>query len=185
MSFLGLGDLGRPPFFTLARASMSDVSCGSSRNSLALTTCASTRPRSDFKVRRKALFFAVIGLSHAENMACSAPRDVTEHHHASLEVAVADYAGFAVVRSRVFDLHRDTGKNNCGVGEVQAPTRSAKALARLAGSQVIRTSYCSYRNHIGQTRSRLSPRIPVRPIHESLAGREQPVDAGQKAQSPH
>ncbi len=37
MSFLGLSERGRPPFFTLARASMSDVSCGSSRYSLALT----------------------------------------------------------------------------------------------------------------------------------------------------
>src|SRR5712691_4791809 len=98
MSFLGLSERGRPPFLTLARASMSDVSCGSSRYSLALTTFASTRARSDFKVRREAFLFAAIGFPHAENVATRTPRDVTTHDHACLETAVTDDAGFARAR---------------------------------------------------------------------------------------
>lgn len=94
MSFLGFGERGRPPLFTLARANMSDVSCGSSRNSAAPTACASTRARSDFKVRREAFLFAVIGFSHAENAASGA---------------------------LLFELDRYAGKDALGVGEVQAP----------------------------------------------------------------
>jgi hypothetical protein len=84
MSFLGFRERGRPPFFTLARASISEVSCGSSRYSRAPTTCASTRARSDLKVWREAFFFTVIGFSHAENVAGRAALDVSNNDQASL-----------------------------------------------------------------------------------------------------
>jgi hypothetical protein len=148
ISFLGFSERGRPPFFTLARASVSDVSSGSSRYSLALTTCASTRARSDFKVRREAFLFAAIGFPHAENVATLAPRDVTNHDHASLEMPVTDNASLAIVLARVFNLHRNAGKNDCGISKSRP--RSAKVLARLAGSQVIRMGYRSYKNMVGQ-----------------------------------
>src|SRR5271170_3650208 len=106
MSFLGLSERGRPPFFTLARASMSDVSCGSSRYSLALITWASTRARSDFKVRREAF----------------------------LEMVVTDDAGFAIVFARVLNLHSNAGKDNRGVCEIEAPFRQGlSALGRIEG----------------------------------------------------
>src|SRR4029077_8813932 len=103
MSFLGLSERGRPPFFTLARASMSAVSCGSSRYSLALTTCASTRARSDFKVRREAFLFAAIGFPHAENAATVPAWSVTNHHHASFEMPVTNDASLGIVLTRVFN----------------------------------------------------------------------------------
>ena len=59
---LGLVDTGRPAFFTTARASIWSVSSGSSRYSWAFVTCASTRLRFDFKVRRGALLFTGFGL---------------------------------------------------------------------------------------------------------------------------
>ena len=155
MSFLGLSERGRPPFFTLARASMSDVSCGSSRYSLALTTWASTRARSDFKVRREAFLFAGIGLPHAENVATRTPWDVTNDDQASLEMAVTDDAGFAIVFARVLNLHSNAGKDNLGVCEIEP--RSAKVLARLAGSKVRRIGYCSYNN------------LPAQPPCESVS----------------
>ena len=134
MSFLGLSERGRPPFFTWARASMSEVSCGSSRYSLALTICASTRVRSDFKVRREAFLFAAIGFPHAENAASLAPWDVTNHDHASLETAVTDDAGFALVSARVLNLHSNASKNDLGVCEIEAPFRQGLSpLGRIEG----------------------------------------------------
>src|SRR5689334_6526887 len=105
ISFLGLADRGRPPFFTLARASISVVSSGSSRYSLALTTCASTRAKSDFKVRREALLFAAISFPHAENVSTAASWDVTDYHPATLEAAKADDTSLAIVRARILNFH--------------------------------------------------------------------------------
>ena len=79
---------------------------------------------------------AAIGLPHAENVATLAPWDVTNHDHATFEMTETDDASLAIVLARVFNLHRNTVKNDCGVGKVQA--RSTKVLARLAGSQVMR-----------------------------------------------
>jgi len=136
MSFLGLSERGRPPFFTLARASMSDVSCGSSRYSLALTTWASTRARSDFKVRRETLLFAGISFPHTENAATRTPREVTNHDHASLETAVTDDAGFAIVSARPSTSTVTPAKTISA--SAKSRPRSAKVLARLAGSKVMR-----------------------------------------------
>jgi hypothetical protein len=97
MSLRGFAERGRPPFFTSALASISEVSSGSSRYSLALTTCASTRARSDFKVRREALLFAGIGFPHAENVSTRARLDVTDHDQAPLKASVADDASFTSV----------------------------------------------------------------------------------------
>jgi hypothetical protein len=51
MSRRGFAETGRPPFLTVARASISGVASGSSTYSRAFVTCASTRFRSDFKER--------------------------------------------------------------------------------------------------------------------------------------
>ena len=61
INFRGLAETGPPPFLSLARTSISSVTSGSSSYSLELTTCASTRARSDFKVRRDADRFTLIG----------------------------------------------------------------------------------------------------------------------------
>jgi hypothetical protein len=121
MSFLGFKEQGRPPFLTLARASISEVSCGSSRYSPALTTCASTRARSDFKVRREALFFTVIGFSHTEDVTTRAPLDVSNHDQASLEMSVTDDPRFAVGFACVFNLNRNASKNCFGVLKIFPP----------------------------------------------------------------
>jgi len=54
MSRRGFAETGRPPFLTVARASISGVASGSSTYSRAFVTCASTRFRSDFSALRKA-----------------------------------------------------------------------------------------------------------------------------------
>ncbi len=53
---------------------------------------ASTRERSDFKVRREARLFTVIGLPHAEDVADRATRGVADDDHTAAERAVAEDA---------------------------------------------------------------------------------------------
>jgi hypothetical protein len=83
ISLRGLGDLGRPPLLTTARASISSVSSGSSRYSLRRMTWESTFARFDPKVAREALFLTGIGFPHAEYVSVRAARRVTDDHHAS------------------------------------------------------------------------------------------------------
>lgn len=56
------------PFFTTARESISSVSAGRSLYSDAFTTCASTRARSESKVRRETGFLTVTGDARAKSM---------------------------------------------------------------------------------------------------------------------
>jgi hypothetical protein len=63
ISFRGLVERGRPPFFTTARDKASSVSSGRS-SYCGRMECVSTFARSDFKVRRKTGFLTMVGLSH-------------------------------------------------------------------------------------------------------------------------
>jgi len=96
---------------------------------LALTICASTRARSDFKVRREAFLFPAISLPHAEYVSTVASRDITDRNHTSFEHTKADDASLTIVPTCVLDC--------------------------LAGSHVRRMGYCSYKNIVGQTRSQM------------------------------
>lgn len=79
----GLADLGRPPFLTTARLSLSSVSSGSSLYSTGFTTCASTRTRSELKVRARRVCSRSFALSTAKNVAHRATRGVANYHHVS------------------------------------------------------------------------------------------------------
>jgi len=75
----GLDETGLPPFFTLARESISVVRCGSSSYSFAAMTWASTFARSDFKERRDAGFFALISFPHAKYVSRRTTRRVPDY----------------------------------------------------------------------------------------------------------
>ena len=99
MSFLGLGECGRPPFLIVARASMSSVSSGSSTYSFALMTCESTRGKSEFKERREA-FLVKIGANAFEQNAL----DFGFRFDDSRLHGVGLHVGDASVRSAFFPL---------------------------------------------------------------------------------
>jgi len=101
-----------------ARASISSVNSGSSLYSSGVTKWASTRARSDFKERRDARFLSFIGLPHAEDVTIRATRGVTHNDNPTRQQAVADDALLAVVPPSVFDLYRDTGKDQRRVCEI-------------------------------------------------------------------
>ena len=100
---------------------MSSVSSGSSLYSDGLTTCASTRAKSEPKVRREAGLFTVVGLSHAEDVANRATRGIADHHEAACQQTEAEDAAFAIVLACVLNLDRHALKDRFGVLEVQAP----------------------------------------------------------------
>jgi hypothetical protein len=91
--------------------------------------------RSDFKVRREAGFLTVIGLSHTENVAGSAPGGVTNHDQTAKQHAVADDSGFTVVFARVLDLHRNALEDSFRVLEVETSVgKCAGTLGRIKGN---------------------------------------------------
>ena len=145
ISFRGLVERGRPPFFTTARDKASSVSSGSSLYSCGRMECASTLGRSDFKVRRETGFLTMVGLSHAENVARSTSRRIADHHQAAREQAVTDDAGFAICL-RVSSNSTVRPSKTIAASSKSKP-RSASVFARLTGSKVTRVGYCSYKNH--------------------------------------
>jgi len=120
ISFLGLFETGRPPFLTVARASILAESSGSSSYSRALTTWESTRLRSDFKERRDAPFFTAIGFPHTKYVSSTPSRRVSHNHQPGLKVPEADDARFAVVLAGVFDFERRAGKHQRSVLKIEA-----------------------------------------------------------------
>src|SRR6185369_13361781 len=100
----GLVDRGRPPFFTTARDKAFEESSGGSLYSCGRIACASTRTRSDFKVRRETGFLTMVRLSHAEYVAHSTTRCVADYDEAPSEHPVTNDARLTVVLSRIFDL---------------------------------------------------------------------------------
>ena len=119
MSLRGLAERGRPPLFTTARDNALADSSGSSLYSCGRMMCASTLRRSDFKVRRETSFLTIVGLSHAENVTCGAPRCVPDYDQSTSEQAIADNARFTVVPARVLELNRGTSEDNRCVFEVE------------------------------------------------------------------
>jgi hypothetical protein len=119
MSRRGFAETGRPPFLTVARASISGIASGSSTYSRAFVTCASTRLRSDFKERRDAPFFAAIGFPHAEYVMIFATRCISDDHHASLQISKADDPSFAVVFAQVLHFERRPSENERRVLKVE------------------------------------------------------------------
>jgi len=132
MSCRGLAERGRPPFLMTARASISSVSSGSSLYSTGLTTCASTRARSEPKVRREAGLLTFVCLSHAEDVANRATRGVADHYEPAAEQTKAEDSVFTIVLALVLDLDRDAVEDSIGVLEVQTPlSQRALALGRI------------------------------------------------------
>lgn len=135
MSFRGFEERGRPPLFTLPRASMSSVSSGSSSYSRRRITCASTRARSEPEERRDARFLAVIGFPHAKDVAIRATRRVANHNDPSVEDTKADDSRFAVVPADILDFERRAGKDNCRILEVQtAFSKGGRPFLRIEGN---------------------------------------------------
>ncbi len=120
ISCLGLADLGRPPFLTTARLSSSSVSSGSSLYSTGFTTCASTRARSEPKVRGEACLFTIICLSHTKNMAHRAARGIADNHHASGQQAVANDPLFTIVLARIFNFDSQAIEHDNRVFKIQS-----------------------------------------------------------------
>ena len=130
----GLVERGRPPFFTTARDKAFEESSGSSLYSCGRIACASTRPRSDFKVRRETGLFTIIRLSHAEYVAHSTTRCVADYDEAPSELAVADDSRLAVVPSRIFDLDGGAFEYHRRVLEVESAIgKSLGALRWIVG----------------------------------------------------
>ena len=117
---LGLADLGLPAFLKTARENISSVISGSSSYSSGLMTCASTRLRSEPKVRRKAGLFTFVGLSHAENMAYCAAWRVPDDYQTVLKHSEADDPSLSVVLPLVFDLGSQPIEDRCGIVEVKS-----------------------------------------------------------------
>ena len=78
-------------------------------------------------------------------MTIRATRGVTHNDSPARQQAVAGDALLAVVLPSVFDLDRDTSKDQRRVCDKSSP-RSASGLARLTGSNVIRIGCCIYNN---------------------------------------
>ena len=134
MSWRGLADRGRPPRLTTARASISSVSSGSSLYSAGLMTCASTRAKSEPKVRREAGLLTVVGLSHAEDVAHRATRGVADYDEPASEQAKAQDAAFTIVLARIFHLDSEALKDFDSVLEVQsALAQRLVAFGRIVG----------------------------------------------------
>ncbi len=134
-SFRGLLERGRPPLFTVARASMSSVASGNSSYSTFPITCASTRARSDFKERSDAGLFTFIGFPHAEYVTFRATRCVSDYDHPTDQHAITNDSNFSVVLSRVFHFDRNALEHQSGVCKVQPSFRqSSIALDWIEGN---------------------------------------------------
>ena len=132
ISLRGLAKRGRPPLFTTARDNIAAVSSGSSLYSGARIAWASTLARSDFKVRREAGFFTIVGLSHAENVAIRATRGIADHDDASSEQAVANNPAFTIFPAQVLEFDGRTFEHQGGIVEVQPSLRKRSfALGRI------------------------------------------------------
>lgn len=116
----GLTDLGLPAFLKTVRANISSVISGKSSYSSGLMTCASTRRRSERKVRCEAGLLTIVGLSHAEDMTHCATRGVPDDHQAALEDSETDDPCLSIVLPLVFDLGSQPIEDQCGILEVKS-----------------------------------------------------------------
>lgn len=97
-----------------ARASISSVSSGSSPYSAGWMAWASSRSRSEPKVRREVALLTFIGLSHAEDVAGRATRGVSDHHQPARQQPEAQDAALTIVFAKVLDLDGQPSKHLSG-----------------------------------------------------------------------
>lgn len=134
ISCRGLAERGRPPFFRVARSSISSVSSGSSSYSEALIVWASDLARSDLEVRREAGFFTAIGFSHAKYVTSRTSWGVADHDQTSLEDAEADDPALSIILAQVLDLDGESSENFGSVFKVKAAVlQSPFALGWVVG----------------------------------------------------
>jgi hypothetical protein len=143
MSWRGFGERGRPPLLTMARLNISSVSSGSSLYSERRMRCASTRFRSEPKVRREAVLLTSIGLSHAEDVAIRATRGVADDDQASFKLALAEHPNLAIVLARALDLDGQAGVRRVDTNYTSIETKGANRLGAQAGSAIKRLRECS------------------------------------------
>jgi tetratricopeptide (TPR) repeat protein len=118
----------------LGLVSISSVSSGNSLYSCGLIGCASTRAKSEPEVRREAILFTFIGLSHAEYVANCPTRRVPDDNHPAFQHAKADDSKFAVVLALVFHLNCRSVEDDQGVFKVQAAfSESLLSLGLVVG----------------------------------------------------
>lgn len=135
ISWRGFGECGRPPLFTTARASISSVSSGSSLYSEGLTTCESTRFKSEPKVRGEAVLFTIIGLSHAEDVAHGTPWRVPNNDESIVQPAEADDSALSVVLAHIVNLDGRSFEDDRSICEVEpAVPQRLVALGRIKGN---------------------------------------------------
>ena len=139
----GFGDLGRPAFLKTVRANISSVISGSSSYSSGSMTCASTRLRSEPKVRREAGLLTIVGLSHAEDVTHRATRGVADDHQAVPQHSKAEDPGLPVVPPLVFDLGGQSIEDQCGILEVKSAVGQSP-LALGCKRRRYASPYCIY-----------------------------------------
>ena len=151
----GFADLGLPAFLNTVRANISSVISGSSSYSSGLTTCASTRLRSEPKVRREASLLTVVSLSHAEDMTCSATWRVSDDHQAILQDSEADDPRLSVVLALVFDFGSQSVEDLRGILEIKSTVgQSPLALCRIVGDAHYISVYTKKRRGKGRAPGR-------------------------------
>jgi len=179
MSCRGFGARGRPPLLTMARPSISSLSSGRSLYSWGLTTCASTRARSDPKVGREAGLLTVIGLSHAEDVAHQATGGVADDYQSPVKKTVANEPAFTIVLALILHLDGDARKNEQCIVEIKASfVDSLLPLDWIVGEThkvnvSTQTSGCKSR----EIQNRLKHR-QLRIGHQATGGSTRPTVAG-------
>jgi len=96
--------------------------------------CASTRARSDFKVRRETGLFTGVGLTHAEDVANRTTRRVAHHDDPAAEQSEADDTTLAIVLAKVIDFDGRSSEYELGIFEVEAALdERLLSLGRIVG----------------------------------------------------
>ena len=154
INWRGFATRGRPPLLTTALVSISSVSSGNSLYSCGLIGCASTRAKSEPEVRREAILFTFIGLSHAEYVANCPTRRVPDDNHPAFQQAKADDPKFAVVLALVFHLNCCSLEDDQGVFKVQAAfSESLLSLGLVVGQthqDIVYTKTCDGKQNISR-----------------------------------
>ena len=93
--------------------------------------------------RLEARFFAGIGFPHAEDVAYSATRSVSDDDQTIGEPAVADHSAFAIILARIFNLDVRTLEDGGGVREIEAAI--TQRLQPLGWIEADMHCYCIYK----------------------------------------
>ena len=84
-----------------------------------LTTCESTRFKSEPKVRGEAVLFTIIGLSHAEDVAHGSPWRAPNNDEPIVQPAEADDSSLSVVLAHIVNLDGRSFEDDRSVYEVE------------------------------------------------------------------